>query len=318
MTPPDVGVTEVVDEGFAHPSADGPHGLPLALVAVQGGEVVAERYGPTTGFDEALISWSMAKSVTHALVGILVGEGHLDLHAPAPVPEWAAEGDPRASITLDQLLRMGSGLRFNEDYVDADTSHCIEMLFGDGQHDMAHYAASQPAVAPPGEVFNYSSGTTNIVCRILADIVGRGPEFERWMNQVLLEPLGIEARLTFDRAGTWVGSSFLHATARDFARFGLLYLRDGWWEGQRLLPEGWVDYARTHQATDDEGRRYGAHWWLWPHGDGVFHASGYETQRIVVDPEADLVLVRLGKTPTEQAPAVDDWLERVRLSFQPR
>jgi CubicO group peptidase (beta-lactamase class C family) len=308
----------VIGEGFDDPSPEGPFGQPLALVVVHRGHLVAERYGPTAGPDDQLISWSMAKSFTQALVGRLVADGRLTLDTPAPVPEWSGDGDPRSGITIDHLLRMVPGLRFDEDYVDAGTSHCIEMLFGEGRHDMAAYTASQPAVAGPDEVFNYSSGTTNVLCRILADAVGRGPAFEQWMREVLLDPLGIEAPLTFDGVGTWVGSSFLHATARDFAKFGLLYLRDGWWEGRRLLPEGWVDYARTHRGTDDEGARHGAHWWQWPHGDDVFHASGYETQRILVDPGADLVIVRLGKTPTDRAPTVDAWLERIRRLLQPR
>ncbi len=307
----------LIDEGFAEPSLDGPFGLPLALVVIHRGRLVAERYGPTAGPDEQLISWSMAKSITQALVGVLVADGRLDLHAPAPVPEWAAADDPRRAITIDHLLRMVSGLEFNEDYVDAGTSHCIEMLFGSGKDDMAAYTASQQAVAEPDEVFNYSSGTTNVVCRILADTVGRDQDFERWMRASLLDPIGIDPILTFDGAGTWVGSSFLDATAREFAKFGLLYLRDGCWDGRRLLPDGWVDRARTHRATDEEGDRYGSHWWLWPNGTDVFHASGYETQRIIVDPGSDLVIVRLGKTPTERAATVDDWLERIRLAFVP-
>lgn len=316
-------VAALLDEAFG-PGNDGgdqaePFGLTLAVVAVHRGRLVAERYGPTAGPDEALISWSMAKSVTHLLVGILVGRGELALDTPALVPEWSATepDDPRRAITLDHLLRMVTGTEFNEDYVDAEISHCLEMLFGTGQADMAAYAAALPAVAEPDTVFNYSSGTTNIVCRILADAVGRGSDFEAWMRRELLDPLGIEARLTFDDAGTWVGSSYLHASARDFAKFGLLALRDGVWEGRRIVPEGWVDYARTHRATDDEGDRYGAHWWIWPHGEGVFGASGFETQRILVDPGRDLVLVRLGKTPTEKADAVDEWLERLRRAFPP-
>ncbi len=310
-------VGALLDEAFG-PDADAGFGLSLGTVVVQGGRLVAERYGPTAGPDEQLISWSMAKSVTHALVGVLVGDGRLSVTEPAPVPEWSDPADPRSGITIDQLLRMVPGTRFNEDYVDAETSHCIEMLFGSGEGDMAAYTAALPLDAEPDTVFNYASGTTNLITRILADVVGSGPAFEAWMRQVLLDPLGIDARLTFDGAGTWVGSSYLHASARDFAKFGLLYLRDGEWDGRRLLPPGWVDYARTHRATDDaEGRRYGAHWWLWPGGTDVFYASGYETQRIIVDPGADLVLVRLGKTPTEQAPAVDDWLERLRLALQP-
>lgn len=311
----------VLDEAFgSERPVDDPFGQSLAFVAIHRGRLVAERYGPTAGPDEPLISWSMAKSFTHALIGVLVRDGRLSLDDAAPITQWHDErsrpDDPRSAITVDQLLRMVPGLEFNEDYVDEATSHCIEMLFGAGASDMAAYTASQALIHEPGSRFNYASGTTLLLCRILADAVGAGPAFERWMNDVLLAPLGIEARLTFDDAGTWVGSSFLHTTARDFAKFGLLYLRDGVWDGQRILPEGWVDYARTPRAVDDDdGGRYGAHWWIRRDDDSVFYASGYETQRIIVDPGADLVLVRLGKTPTTQADHVDDWLDRIRLLF---
>ncbi|MEM7271665.1 MAG: serine hydrolase [Actinomycetota bacterium] len=317
------GLDELLDRAFP-PAADtvhadpvagsqGPFGLSLAFVAIKGGRLVAERYGPTAGPDEALISWSMAKSFTQALIGVLVADGRLGVEDTAVLEAWSDPEDPRSAITVDHLLRMVPGTQFNEDYVDAETSHCIEMLFGSGNPDMSGYAAALPAIAPPNTVFNYSSGTSVLLCRILADRVGRGDAFEAWMREVLLDPIGLTARLTFDDAGVWVGSSFLHATARDFARFGLLYLRDGIWDGRRLLPEGWADYARTRQATNDEGGAYGAHWWIWPQDHDVFFASGYETQRIIVDPANDLVLVRLGKTPVEQAPAVDAWLEEIRL-----
>lgn len=312
---------ELLAEAFPEPGPNGTaptderFGLSLAVVVVHGGRIVAERYGPTTHRDEALISWSMAKSFAQALIGVLVAEGRLDITKPAPIAQWSQPGDPRASITTDQLLRMVPGTRFNEDYVDETTSHCIEMLFGDGRHDMAGYTAELPLDTEPDTHFNYSSGTSVLVCRILADIVGSGDEFESWMKAVLLDPLGIDAELTFDDQGTWVGSSFLHTTARHFAKFGLLYLRDGVWDGQRLLPEGWVDYARTARACDDTGSRYGAHWWVKQHDDEVFYASGYETQRIIVDPRSDLVVVRLGKTPTETADHVDAWLDRIRALF---
>lgn len=294
----------------------GPMGQSLAFVAVHNGVLVDERHGPTSSPDDALISWSIAKSVTHALVGIAVQDGLLTLGDRAPVPEWDDPADPRHRITIDHLLRMVPGTEFVEDYVDDEVSHCLEMLFGAGQHDMAHFVASLPAIAEPNTVFNYSSGTTNLLTRILADLLDE--DFEPWARARLFDPIGMTARLTFDTRGTWVGSSYLHATARDFAKFGLLYLRDGMWDGERLLPEGWVDHARTLQATDDEGAGYGAHWWLWKPNESAFHASGYETQRILVDPARDLVLVRLGKTPQAKAPAVDAWLEQVRQTFPMR
>jgi CubicO group peptidase (beta-lactamase class C family) len=314
--PPELA--ELLDAAFVdEPNTDesGPLGQSLAVVAVQSGHLVAERYGPTASVDEPLITWSMAKSITQALVGLVVADGALDINDPAPIAQWTDGADPRNVITVDHLLRMVPGTEFIEAYIEGESSHCLEMLFGAGAADMAGYVAELPALAPPNTVFNYSSGTTNLLTRIVGDIVGDSEDFDAWMQRRLLNPIGMPARLTFDDRGTWIGSSFLHTSARDFAKFGLLYLRDGMWDGERLLPEGWVDYARTLQATDDDGVGYGAHWWIWGPDNNVFYAAGYETQRIIVDPARDLVLVRLGKTATDKADAVDAWLEQVRLTF---
>ena len=303
-------LAELLDLAAGQPAE---FGITWATVVVHRGQIVGECYGPEIEADTTLISWSMAKSVVHAFVGMLVAEGHLDLSAPAPVPEWADPNDPRHAITLDQLLRMASGLEFVEDYVDEATSHCIEMLFGEVNANTAAYAASLPSIAPPGAVFNYSSGTTNIVSRLVAERIGQTVEAQQdWMTRRLFEPIGMtSAEPKFDDTGTFVGSSFLYATARDFARFGLLYLRDGVWDGQRLLPEGWVDYARTLSSANDDGTRYGAHWGLRPDGRGSFLCQGYETQRIRCVPANDLVVVRLGKTPVDCGPNVDAWIDEI-------
>ncbi len=303
-------------------------GLTLAVVVLQGGELVVERYGvqPANPFqpeieitaDSALPSWSMAKSITHAAVGVLVADGSLDLDAPAAVPEWA--GTPKAEITVLDLLEMRSGLHFVEDYVDDGISNCIEMLFGDSGPSHAAYAAGQPLDAAPGEVWNYSSGTTNIICRILGDVVtGRqgGTPAQReaamtdFLSTRLFGPAAMRSALPkFDDAGDFVGSSFVYATARDFARFGELYRNDGVTiGGSRVLPSGWTEHARYHVATDPErGFGYGRHWWTWPELDGSFAAHGYEGQRTLVVPDRELVLVHLGKTPEEGAPALDAML----------
>ena len=277
-------------------------GVGLALVVVQGGRLVAERYGPDTTHETRLISWSMAKSITHALVGIAVREGRLDIDAPAPVPAWA--GDDRQAITTRQLLQMRDGLDFVEDYLDAEVSHCIDMLFGGGMQDVAAYAAARPLAHPPGTTWNYSSGTSNIVSRIVGDAAGEGGVLAFIQNE-LFDPLGMSSAVArVDDAGTFVGSSFVDATARDFARFGLLYLRDGVWEGRRLLPAGWVDDARTFTAHDPDGMfDYGTHWWLWRDRHGSFGCHGYEGQFIVCVPDLDVVVVRLGRTPAELRPA---------------
>lgn len=278
-------------------------GRSLAFVAVQGGRIVAERYGPGVDVDTTLLSWSTAKSVTHALVGVLVRDGRLDPVAPAAVPEWQVDpDDPRAAITVEDLLAMRSGLRFVEDYVDDSVSDCLEMLWGSGADDVGGYAASLPLEHEPGSVFNYSSGTTNILTRLVGDVVGGGEGgMRRFLAEALFDRIGMRsAEPRFDATGTWVGSSYLFATARDFARFGYLYLRDGVWDGERILPEGWVDSARTARSVDpDDGWLYGHQWWVRGDDVGTFWANGYEGQMICCVPALDLVVVRLGKTPTE-------------------
>ena len=283
-----------------------------AVVVVQGGRLLLERYGPEHGPDATCLSWSKAKSLTHALVGIVVGDGRLDISDPAPVAEWRTPGDPRGAITTDQLLRMSSGLKFDEIYEVDKPSDTIEMMWGSGKDSVAHYAADQPLIHPPGTFFSYSSGTTNIICRILGDMTGlRGEAFGGFMRERLFEPLGMKTPIPrFDPAGTFIGSSFCFTSARDFARVGLLYLRDGVWDGRRILPQGWVDYARTptFQQPGVTDGRYGAHWWLDLGGPGSFSANGHEGQFTVLAPDLDLVVVRHGRTSTEKKDAVKAWV----------
>lgn len=298
------------------------------MLIVHHGRLVIERYqgevqlpdgthdpvGPAT----PLLGWSMAKSVLHAVVGMMVGDGRLRVEYSAAVPLWSEGGDPRASITVDALLAMRDGLDFSEDYVDARTSDVIEMLFGSGQHDVARFAADRPLAAAPGTRFNYSSGTSNVLSGIVARALGPGEPYKRYLRERLFEPLGMtSAEPRFDDAGTWVASSYLYATAQDFARFGLLYLRDGCWNGRRLLPPSWVDSARTPRSVDSEsGSPYGMHWWVVDDGRGTFRASGYEGQSLTVCPALDLVLVRLGKTPAERYPELAEWRASVLDAFE--
>lgn len=292
-----------------------------AVVIVKEGRLIFERYGEGYGPDKTCMSWSKAKSITHALAGLLVGDGKLDIHAPADVPEWRDGGDPRGAITLDHLLRMSSGLEFSEVYEPDKPSDTIAMLWGVGKDDVAHYAADKPLLYAPDRHWSYSSGTTNIVARVLARTLDAyGPDFAAFMRARLFAPLGMTSPIPkFDPAGTFIGSSFCFATAQDFARFGLLYLRGGVWENQRLLPEGWADYARTptfQQEGVTEGA-YGAHWWLGLGGDGSFSANGHEGQFTLVVPELDLVVVRHGKTPAEQRDGLKAWLAELVDCFRP-
>ncbi len=309
----------LVDELFERPVDEG---VSLALVVRHRDEVVAERYGiqPENVFQPAieitaestLTSWSMAKSITQAAVGILVGDGALDIDAPAAVAEWA--GSPKAPITTRQLLEMRSGLRFVEDYVDDEVSHCIEMLFGESGPSHAAYAAALPLDHEPGAFYSYSSGTTNIICRIIGDIVSGGsggdPERRRaaigsFLIDRLFGPVEMRSAVPkFDAAGDFVGSSYVYATAHDFAAFGELYRHDGVTaQGERILPPGWVDDAGTPVSHDDEdGCDYGRHWWIWPEFPGSLACHGHEGQYTVVVPDRELVVVHLGKTDAAMAP----------------
>lgn len=308
-------VRELFDTAF-DPASLPTLGEHRALLVVQGGRIVAERYAAGVDARTTHLSWSVAKSVTHAAAGLLVARGLLDPDLVVHAPEWRTGGDPRGAIRTSDLLAMRSGLRFVEDYVDDATSHCLEMLFGAGAHDVAHYAAEQPLEHPVGEVFNYSSGTTNIVVRHLAALLDpeTADDAER-RRQVITELVAHDlfarvgaapVELRFDEAGTWVGSSYLYATARDYARFALLCLRDGCWDGERLLPEGWVDRARTIRSRDpDNGWYYGEHWWVRGDDVGTFWANGYDGQLVACVPALDLVVVRLGRMPTALRPATE-------------
>ncbi len=292
-------------------------GLTQALVVVQHGRIVVERYGPGfhTEFDEAagnspradgpdttFISWSMAKSMLQIAIGIATREHDLHLSSRAPVPEWDDHDDPRHGITWHHLLHMASGLSWMEEYTTDRGSDVISMLFGDGQRDMASYAASFPLAARPGTQFLYSSGTSNILARALQRMLGLEGDaagMTKWLDDKVFAPIGMtSASPKFDDAGTWVASSYVYATARDFARFGLLALRGGVWDGVSIVDPYWIDAARRPiRLPTGHANRYGSHWWVHDDGLGSFAAHGYEGQRILCVPAHDLVVVRLGKTP---------------------
>jgi CubicO group peptidase (beta-lactamase class C family) len=269
---------------------------------VYDGRIVAERYADGFDQDTPLIGWSMTKSVVNALLGILVKEGKLALDAPAPLPEWQGTDDPRRGITLAQLLHMTSGLAFDEDYADplADVTY---MLFG--VPGAADFAVAKPLRATPGSLWSYSSGTTNILSYAIRRAVGDA-DYHAFPQRALFDRIGMTgAVLETDAAGTFVGSSFMYATARDWARFGLLYLQDGVWSGERILPEGWVAFSRSPAPAAPNGK-FGAHFWpLIPEEfrcgsdvpdlpEDAFHAVGHEAQFVTVIPSRKLVLVRLG------------------------
>jgi CubicO group peptidase (beta-lactamase class C family) len=276
-----------------------------ALLVLQRGAVVLERYGEGVDASTPLRSWSMAKSMLLAVVGMLVADGRLDLDAPAPVAAWADPADPRHAITLRHLLEMRPGLAWNEVYEPDAGSDVVEMLFGcdwEPQPDVAAFAAAKPLAQEPGTTFSYSSGTSNIVSGIVRDELGAGEPYLAFLRERLFEPLGMRsADPRLDGAGTWIASSYCFCTARDFASFGRLYLEGGVRDGQHLLPLDWVQTAFDTISVDEEGARHSMHWWqTWADRfPGSCNATGYEGQYVVVVPELELVAVRLGQTTVE-------------------
>jgi CubicO group peptidase (beta-lactamase class C family) len=296
-----------MDAAFAEPDPAHPRHT-RALVVVYQGRLVAERYAP--GFDAAmpLLGWSLSKAALNALVGERVADGKLALGDRALLPEWQGGDDPRRDITLDQLLRMTTGLAFDETYANHD-SDVIQMLFVHG--DMAAFAASKPLLHPPGSVWHYSGGSSLILSRLLRNSFASERDYLRFPRERLFEPLGMRsAVLEPDSAGTFVASSFMYASARDWARLGLLFLQDGVWQGRRLLPDGWVAYTLTPPAAAPDAR-YGAHMWLKipdardlgepPMPEESYYMLGYDQQVVAVIPSRDLVLVRLGLSHDEDS-----------------
>jgi CubicO group peptidase (beta-lactamase class C family) len=312
-----------MDQAFAEPRP-GTLRQTRAVLVVYDGRLVAERYAAGIDREMPLLGWSMSKSVTNALVGILVKEGKLDIQKSAPVPEW--RGDPRkAGITIDQLLRMSSGLAFDEIYQPmADTPR---MLYD--SYDFGRFAAAKPLEAEPDSKWHYSSGTSNILARIVRRCVEHTyPHYFQFIYEKLFDRIGMHsAVMEPDASGTFVGSSYTFATPLDWARFGLLYLQDGIWENERILPSGWVAYSTTPTAAAPRGQ-YGAHFWLnagaagnpasrkWPNAPrDAFAALGYQEQQVIVIPSRETVLVRFGATVDRKAWSTDDFIRQVLMAL---
>jgi len=304
VQPQDAKLAAALDGAFAEPDG-APFRRTKAIVIVHDGRVIAERYAPGYGVNTPLLSWSAAKSVTSALIGILVRQGRLAADQPAPVSAWQSPGDPRHAITIDMLLRMKSGLALDETNTGFDPN--TRMLFL--EPDMARYAESVSLEAPPGSAWRYMSGNYIVLSRIVRDAAGgHAQDVRRFAQRELFDPLRMHSvTLEFDAAGTPIGSSYLYATARDWARFGMLYLDDGVVNGQRILPAGWVAYSAAPTAGAEPG--YGAGFWtnrgtskgaLRRVGSGMppdsFFAQGREGQFVVVVPSERLVVARFGVT----------------------
>jgi len=326
-----------MSDAFQGKSAD--LGETRAVVVIHEGRLVHEQYAPGFAPDTRLISWSMAKSVTQALVGVAVQQHKVDIDRPMGNPQWAAN-DPRAAIPWRTWLQMTDGQRYLEieakNITDSDASR---KLFGPGRLDVARYCAGLPLIHEPGTHWNYNSCGIVLTADALTRAIvpqprsapARRTAMLEWMRENLFTIIGMNAQPEFDAAGLYYGSALIYASARDFAKFGLLYLRDGVWDGRRVLPEGWVDFART-PGTSTNGNLYGAGWWVAPsEGDGRpypwhidtesgrdgFSAEGFEGQFIMIMPSKNLIVVRLGLTNEQQLRTgeVRRWMGRVARAF---
>ena len=271
------------------------------VVVVHDGRIVAERYADGITADMPLPGWSMAKSVLSALIGLLVRDGRLALDARELLPAWSGT-DPRAAITLEDLLRMRSGLRFSEVYANP-WSDVLHMLYRSG--DMGGYAASLPLQHRPGSFWSYASGTSNILSLIARRALGDA-DYHAFPRTRLFDPLGMSsAMMEPDSSGTFVCSSYMLATARDWARYGQLWADGGRVDGGELLPDSWVRFSTS--PTPESDGRYGAQWWLKLNPDiggdteaasriapDAFFAVGHEGQTLSIIPSRKLVVVRLG------------------------
>lgn len=305
-------------------------GQTRALLVMRDGEIVAERYAPGFRPDTKLLSWSIAKSITAVLVGLMVSDGRLVLDAPAPVPAWSQPGDPRGAITLRQLLHMASGLEHVESGDPIYDSDTVRMLFLGGAEDMAAYAEAKPLAAQPGTRFQYSTATTMILSDIMTrtltsseDPAVRREAMTQFIRGRLIEPLGL-ASLTpeFDAHGTLIGGSFMHATARDYAKFGEFLRRNGEAGGRQILSARWVAFMRSSSLLDPG---FGGHLWLNRHRpagayealfpargpSSLFACLGHQGQFLIVSPEQRLIIVRLGISTEEQRAAVRETLARL-------
>lgn len=290
-----VSLIPAVQDVLLHDAFTGP-GMRAAIV-IDHGRIVAERYAPGFSVASRLLGWSMAKTVTAGLVGLLVKDGKLTLDQSGFWPP----GDGRDHIRIADLLAMSSGLRFNEDY--GAVSDVTRMLYL--QPDAAGFAYSQPLAHPSGEVWSYSSGTANIVARIVQDTAGGSI----WIQDRLFVPLGMRsAIIESDEHGTLVGSSYMYAVARDWARYAQFLLQNGAWQGRQMLPEGFVDMMAAPVAAS-EGQ-YG-HGFVWLGGPSdaafgipadTFYLSGHDGQTIAVIRSRQLAVVRLGLTPGGYSP----------------
>ena len=318
-------LARAIDAAFT----DSDIGETRALIIMHGGEIVAERYGDDFGAETRFIGWSMSKTVTGVLIGMMVADGRLALDESPPIDHWQRAGEPRGEITLRQLLQMRSGLRHVEAGDPLQESYEVRMMFLDGRDDMAAWAEAQPLDHEPGRVFEYSTASSvilgDIMARLLApdgDPTDRQEAVAQYLQARLSAPLGLDSMVAeYDAAGTMIAGSAVWANARDWAEFGDFLRNGGSHGGNQLVPRGWVDFMRSESPRAPD---YGAHLWLNRPSeterdelfaaqgpDTLFAAAGYQGQFLLISPAQRLTVLRLGHTSSEEMDALMDRLAAI-------
>lgn len=281
-----------------------------AVVVLYKGQLVGEQYADGITPNTPLLGWSMTKSLTATMIGLLAEEGKIDIDAPAALENW--QNTEKAKITVDHLLQMSSGMDFWENYEERSDANI--MLWE--SDSMGKYAQSVPLAFEPGEQWYYSSGTSNILAMLARQYFNSNEEYWNYMNRKVFYPIGAyNVTIEPDGAGNFVGSSFGWAPARDWARIGQLYLNKGQWAGQQILPKSWVDYVQ--QPVADSDGWYGGHFWQ---NDGgrypdltrdLYSMDGFQGQRVMIIPSEELVIVRLGLTYHEPDFDFNSWVKSI-------
>lgn len=264
-----------------------------SVIVIYKNKIIAEKYADGFNKNSRILGWSMTKSITGTLFGVLQKQGKFDIMKAAPIAEWAT--DERSKITTNDLLHMNSGLEWEEDY--GKISDVTKMLFI--EEDMTKSQINKPLVGKPNNTWNYSSGTTNLLSGILRKQFKTHQEYLDFWYTNLLDKIGMNSAIVeTDMAGNFVGSSYGWATTRDWAKFGLLYLHKGNWNGEQIFDESWAKYVST--PTNTSNGQYGAQFWLNAGGrfpnapKDMYYASGYQGQMVAIFPSHDLVIVRMG------------------------
>lgn len=299
-----------INDAFVEKDPLNPAKNTRAVVVIHKGQLIGEQYAPEIDADTPLLGWSMTKSLTSTLFGMVAEKSNLNIDEVTGIPEW--QNDERKKITWKNLLQMNSGLKWGEDY--EDLSNAVTMLFNSDA--IGRYALSVPAESEPGVVWNYSSGTSNILSSQMRNFFDSQEEYLRFPYDSLFGRLGMYSMLIeADATGELVGSSYAWATARDWSKIGQLYLQNGIWEGERIISEDWISFIQEPAAGS--GQLYGGHFWINSGGNfpdvplDAYSMNGFHSQRIMIIPSLDLVVVRLGVTYKRSEFDFNEWYAKI-------